>query len=168
MSGIAALAAPYLDTSADQLSYSLGAPALPALAVAMVELDGLLVELRLLGASHQVFAGPVRETLACLPGQPGGGPPPSVDRRLDGWSYRFTSRVENCAPADLSARVTALRARLADRDGALCGVFPGSPDAVTALWARRTADGAGVEWRTWHAYPQADQLVTTRTRLETP
>ncbi|TDC74288.1 DUF2617 family protein [Streptomyces hainanensis] len=158
---------PYLDTSADQLSFSLDDPAQPALAIALVELDGVGVELRLLGASHQVFAGPVRETLACLPGRPGGGPPPSVNRRLDGWSYRFTSRVEHCAPAELSRRVATLRARLADRDGALCGVFPGSPDAVTALWARGPAAG-GVEWRTWHAYPQTDQLVITRTRLERP
>ncbi|ONK14491.1 DUF2617 family protein [Streptomyces sp. MP131-18] len=160
------LAAPYLDTRADQLRFALGLPARDALAVTRVDLGGVGVELRLLGASHQVHAGPVTETLACLPGRPGDGPPSEVAETVDGWRYRFVSRVRHCAPGEFAARARALRERTAGRDGALCGVFPGSPDAVTALAAERAADV--ITWRTWHAYPQAGQIVETRTRLEAP
>ncbi|RKN45690.1 DUF2617 family protein [Streptomyces hoynatensis] len=165
MSGIR-LAVPYLDTCAEQLSFALGLPEKEALAVAEAEVDGVRVELRLLGASHQVFAGPVRETLACLPGG-GSGPPRAVTREIAGWRYRFTSRVRRCAAGELTGLTGALRRDLAGRSGALCGVFPGSPDALTALLAWRPAAG-GIAWSTWHAYPQAGQLVTTRTRLEAP
>ncbi|WP_234320066.1 DUF2617 family protein [Streptomyces sp. SBT349] len=160
------LAAPYLDTSADQLSFTLGLPPRPALATTRLELGGFAVELRLLGASHQVLAGPVAETLACLPGEPGGGPPEAVDREIDGWRYRFTSRVHHHPPGTFAAVAERLRRATAGRPGALCGVFPGSPGAVTALAARREADR--LIWQTWHAYPQTGQIVETRTRLEAP
>jgi hypothetical protein len=170
VSGIA-LATPYLDTRADQLTFSLGRPPRPALAVAVADLGdgpgGPAVELRLLGASHQVLAGPVAETLACEADAAGGGPPPLVERRIGGLAYRFASRVRACGRAELSARVAALWERLAGEPHALCGVFPGSPDAVTALRAARAADGA-LTWRTWHVYPQAGQIVETRTRLGWP
>ncbi|WP_230423465.1 DUF2617 family protein [Streptomyces radicis] len=160
------LATPYLDTSAEQLSFAIGLPARPALAVSRIELGGVSLELRLLGASHQVFAGPVAETLACLPGEPGGGPPPSVERDVEGWRYRFGSRVHRHAPEAFAAEAARLRRATADRPGALCGVFPGSPHAITALTARREADV--IIWQTWHAYPQTGQIVETRTRLEGP
>lgn len=163
MSGVD-LAVPYLDTRAEHLSFALDRPKQRALAVTVTQVAGVRVELRLLGASHQVFAGPVAETLACLPGE-GGGPPPCVSREFGGWRYRFTSRVHHCAAGELTRRTTALRRSLTDRPGALWGVFPGSPDALTALLAWEPAAG-GISWQTWHAYPQADQLVTTRTRLE--
>ncbi|MFI9588027.1 DUF2617 family protein [Streptomyces sp. NPDC052236] len=48
-----ALTTPYLDTDADQLSFTLGRPAREALAVRDLTVGGLDVQLRLLGASHQ-------------------------------------------------------------------------------------------------------------------
>ncbi|MGK5533754.1 DUF2617 family protein [Streptomyces sp. URMC 129] len=160
------LAAPYLDTSADQLSFSLTAPPQDALAVTATELGGVTVELRLLGASHQVVAGPVTETLACLPGRPGGGPPPEVTDEIDGWAYRFTSGLRRHDGPAFAARAARLRAELATHPASLCGAFPGSPDAFSALTVRRTGDV--IAWRTWHAYPQTGQIVETSTTLRLP
>lgn len=162
MSGIP-LAAPYLDTSADELSFALGLPAHEALAVAEVETQaGLTVRLRLLGASHQVFAGPVRETVACLPG--GSRRLPSeVTEEFTGWLYRFTARVERYGADEFSRRVAEVRAVTEGRSDALCGVFPGDPEAVTAL---AVDDVRGVGWRTWHTYPQSGHVVATHTCME--
>lgn len=82
------LVAPYLDTDADQLCFSLDLMERPALAERVVSLGGLDVRLRLLGASHQVFAGPVRETVACLQGAVR-GLPETCTRQLPGWDYDF-------------------------------------------------------------------------------
>lgn len=162
MSGIA-LTTPYLDTGADQLSFALGHAAREALAVRDVSVGGLDVQLRLLGASHQVFAGPVRETVACLPGVEG-GLPDALARDFDGWHYRFTALVRHCTDAEFGERVAGIRERADAHPRALYGIFPGSPDALTAL----TVDplGAGIGWRTWHTYPQSRQIVATHTRLE--
>lgn len=161
MSGIR-LTAPYLDTRADELCFALGLSRHDALAVAETTVAGLRVELRLLGASHQVFAGPVRETVACLPGS-SRRLPPQVREELGDWSYHFTARVQACPPDELTDRVRRLRTRTENRPGALCGVFPGDPDAVTAL---TVDDGPDVGWRTWHTYPQTGHIVATQTRME--
>ena len=50
------LAVPYRDTRAQDLRWSLSLPVQPALATRTVRLGGLVLELRLLGASHQVLA----------------------------------------------------------------------------------------------------------------
>ncbi|MBT2368183.1 DUF2617 family protein [Streptomyces sp. ISL-10] len=162
MSGIA-LSTPYLDTDAEQLSFSLGRPALEALAVRDLTVGGLEVELRLLGASHQVFAGPVRETVACLPGVAGGLPATAV-QDFDDWGYRFGARVRHFAAAEFSTQVAWIRSRSEGHPEALYGIFPGSPEAVTALIVERHS--TGVSWRTWHTYPQSRQIVATHTRLE--
>ncbi|WP_326599145.1 DUF2617 family protein [Streptomyces sp. NBC_01803] len=160
------LTTPYLDTSADQLSFSLTTPARDALAVTAVGLGGVTVELRLLGASHQVLAGPVTETLACLPGSPGGGPPAVVTEEIDGWAYRFTSELRHHEWREFAVRTARLRAELAAHPASLYGTFPGSPDAISALAVLRTGDV--ISWRTWHTYPQAGQIVETRTMLRVP
>jgi hypothetical protein len=41
------------------------------------------------------------------------------------------------------------------------------PHAITALTVDVLANGL-LAWRTWHAYPQAGELVTTRSRLTYP
>ncbi|UGY93929.1 DUF2617 family protein [Streptomyces gobiensis] len=156
------LAAPYLDTSADQLSFALGLPTQEALAVTEVEIAGLTLELRLLGASHQVFAGPIRETVACLPGVTG-QLPSSVAEEIGDWAYQFTARIHQYAPQEFTERATQIRQRTAGRSDALCGVFPGSPDALTALAVQQDT---GIAWRTWHTYPQTRQIVATHSRLE--
>ena len=63
----------------------------------------------------------------------------------------------------LRTRVAALRADLADDPYALVGVFPGDVDAVTALSVRPDPPDGTVGWRTWHAYPQTNELVLTET-----
>ncbi|MET8827261.1 DUF2617 family protein [Streptomyces sp. NPDC004610] len=157
------LTAPYRDTDADQLSFSLDCTARDALAVRELVVGGLDVRLRLLGASHQVFAGPVAETVACLPGAEGGLP--DTARDFDGWGYRFAARVRTFATGEFSARVTDIVERCAAHPRALCGVFPGVPDAVTALVAN-PLDQGGLDWHTWHTYPQSHRIVATRSRLE--
>ncbi|REE95993.1 DUF2617 family protein [Thermomonospora umbrina] len=162
----AALDTPYLDTRADALTFALGLAPLDALAVLPVERDGLRVEMRLLGASHQVFVGPVSETVACLPGEP--GPlPEGLRAEVAGWSYDFRADVRSHGTeAGFAAAVRELCARLAHRDDALTGTFPGSPHAVTALALEDTPGGRMLGWRTWHAYPQTREIVVTRTLLE--
>lgn len=168
----ATLETPYLDTSPEDLSLALGLPDQDALLTTEVPVDGITVRLRLLGASHQVFAGPVRETVACLGKGVGEGLPATLDREVEGWSYRFESHTRRCSAPEFTDRVRRLRETLTDRDDALFGVFPGAPDAVTALSVRRAADAASrpgeaagprVEWRTWHTYPRSLEIVETRT-----
>ncbi|SEG42551.1 Protein of unknown function DUF2617 [Thermomonospora echinospora] len=161
-----ALDTPYLDTRADALSFALGLAPLDALAVLPVERAGIRVEMRLLGASHQVFAGPVSETVACLPGRP--VPLPGGMRtEVDGWTYDFGASVQSYdSGLTFTATVRELCARLADRDDALTGTFPGSPYAVTALALDGDPGTGTLGWRTWHAYPQTRQIVVTRTLLE--
>ncbi|MDN3295237.1 DUF2617 family protein [Streptomyces ficellus] len=162
MSGIA-LTTPYLDTDADQLSFTLGQPAREALAVRDLTVGGLGVQLRLLGASHQVFTGPVRETVACLPGV-AGGLPESAGQEFDDWSYSFSARVQRFSATAFSAQVAWIRGRSEGDSWALYGIFPGSQEAVTALSVER--HGTGLVWRTWHTYPQSRRIVATHTRLE--
>ncbi|MFJ8693232.1 DUF2617 family protein [Streptomyces roseolilacinus] len=162
MNGIT-LEAPYLDTDADQLSFALGHPVRDALAVRDLTVDGLDVQLRLLGASHQVCAGPVRETVACLPGVRG-GLPDTATHDFDGWHYSFGARVDEHPASGFGAEVARIRDLADAHPRALYGVFPGSADAVTALTVER--DGTGLTWRTWHTYPRSRRIVATHTRLE--
>lgn len=153
-----ALTVPYLDTAHDQLSFTLDGPELPALAVRELALGPGTLELRLLGASHQVRLstpdGSLLETVACLPGRPA-DLPSTVER--DG--YRFSAEVTT--PEDFAAVIAGVRREVADSPHGLVGVFPGDENAITALLAE-PGDGT-VSWRTWHAYPQTGHLVTTRT-----
>ncbi|MCP9946954.1 DUF2617 family protein [Streptomyces somaliensis] len=162
MNGIT-LDAPYLDTDADQLSFALDHPLLGALAVRELTVGGFEVQLRLLGASHQVCAGPVRETVACLPGARGGLPDTAV-RDFDGWRHSFGARVDEHPGCGFGTAVARIRDLADAHPGALYGVFPGSADALTALIVER--NGAGLLWRTWHTYPRSRRIVATRTRLE--
>lgn len=162
----ATLDTPYADARADALSFALGLPPMDALAVLPVERAGLTVELRLLGASHQVIAGPLSETVACLPGE--AEPLPGrADATVPGWAYEFAATTAAHSDDTAFARaVEAVCARLADRGDALTGDFPGSRHAVTALALEEPPpDEAGIGWRTWHAYPQTREIVMTRSRL---
>ncbi|MEU5910984.1 DUF2617 family protein [Micromonospora sp. NPDC047527] len=164
---LVSLDTPYVDTCAADLSLALGGPERPALHVRDLTLPGdIRVRLRLLGASHQVVltapAGGdgLTETVACLPGRPPHLPGVLHD---EAGGYRFTATVLRPADGELHDRIAALRADLADAPYALVGVFPGDPDAVTALAVRTDAPDGSVGWRTWHAYPQTSELVLTET-----
>ncbi|MFE4874211.1 DUF2617 family protein [Streptomyces sp. NPDC056682] len=156
----------YTDTRAADLAWALDREPLPALAVLDLELTGAKLQLRLLGASHQVLLdeerGTCSETVACMPGS--STPLPlGVAKRLGQWDYEFAARVETLSHGSFAGRAQELLALVADHPNGLAGTFPGSPHAFTAMLAQRGEDQ--VWWRTWHAYPQEGQLVVTRTRV---
>ncbi|MBJ6633743.1 DUF2617 family protein [Streptomyces coelicolor] len=156
----------YSDTRAADLAWALGREPLPALATLDLELQGRKLQLRLLGASHQVLLeeerGLCSETVACIPGS--STPLPlGVAKRVDDWEYEFAARVEELPPGAFAGRAQELLALVSDHPQGLAGVFPGSPHAFTAMLAR--CHEGQVHWRTWHAYPQDGQLVATRTRV---
>nr|WP_239648782.1 DUF2617 family protein [Nocardiopsis chromatogenes] len=164
---------PFADTRARDLVWTLEHPPLPALATRTAVLGGVRVELRVLGASHQVVlaGGPQAharavETVACLPGADGNLPGSAAPGVPGLASYSFTSTVERLSGPELDRRVRALVDRLDGDPAAVAAAFPGSPSAVTALAAASPAPGC-LEWRTWHAYPQTGELVRTRTRTRT-
>lgn len=151
------LAVSFADVSAEALRWALGLPPQPALAVRLIAAGAQTVELRLLGASHQVRvldAGRCiwSETVAC--GGDGVPLPPAVHQGV----YRFRAAVRQLSTADLAAQAQELMAGLAQHPDALLGVFPEpTGTAVTAL----LVDRAGLGWQTWHGYPQTGQLVHT-------
>lgn len=156
----------YTDTRADDLAWALGREPLPALAVLDLRLHGFAVQLRLLGASHQVLLeaedGRCSETVACISGSR--TPLPlGVSTLVDGREYEFAARVEELSKGSFAGRAQELLALVADHPHGLAGTFPGSPHAFTALLAQCHEGTVG--WRTWHAYPQEGRLVTTRTCL---
>ncbi len=176
----------YTDTRAGDLAWRLGKEPLPALAVVDLDLDlrpGRRrsrtsrghVQMRLLGASHQVLlntpGGDCSETVACMPGSR--TPLPfGVAERVGDWDYEFAARVETLSRGSFAGRAQELLALVADHPNGLAGRFPGDPTAFTAMLVQRTpgGDGSGdgpgeVVWRTWHAYPQEGRLVVTRTRV---
>ncbi|MBA0052990.1 DUF2617 family protein [Streptomyces sp. AJS327] len=156
----------YTDTRAGDLAWALGREPLPALATLDLELSGATVQLRLLGASHQVLieeeGGSCSETVACMPGS--SSPLPlGVSKRLGDWDYEFAARVEKLSEGSFAGRAQELLALVADHPRGLAGTFPGAPHAFTALLVQRHEHQ--VHWRTWHSYPQEGQLVSTRTRV---
>lgn len=172
------LAVPFLDARASRLAWSLGLdrqPALEHLALEhlclehlclehpALELRGAAVEMRLLGASHQVVVDSARgswsEVVACSSGATTASLPSVIRRERGGEQYRFRSMVARLGAAALAERVDNLVVALAGRPDALVGRFPGSPHAVTAVVARPSS--GGVRWRTVHAYPQTGELVAT-------
>lgn len=158
------LEVPFLDAAASQLVWELGAPPQPAVASSCVDhAAGSRLDVRLLGASHQVLlvdaAGAVAcsELVACRPGVTGSLPPAArhSDGRLD---YGFTSSVRRLGASALAGVAAELRGRARD-PRVLAATFPGSPDALTAVEVTPTG------WRTWHLYPQAGEVVETVTTV---
>jgi Protein of unknown function DUF2617 len=157
----------YTDTRAGDLAWCLGGQELPALAVLDLRIGPTDLQLRLLGASHQVIlaTGSSRcsETVACLSGRR--TPLPArVAECVHGWEYEFAAHVETLQDQGFARRAQELLALVENHPHGLAGVFPGDPTAFTALLA---GGGEGeVSWRTWHAYPQEGRLVCTRSSLK--
>ena len=166
----------YTDVDPRALRWALGLPQQPALAVLHLEVGVVDVEVRLLGASHQVIATGAgfacSETVACgtatsalLPARaaelvPGGSA-----------SYELVSSVLTFHDGDgrrdpdggVASYVARLDRALGERPDALVGVFPAPASAITAVLVEPTGDG--VRWRTWHAYPEVATVVTTTATL---
>ena len=151
----------YTDTRAADLAWALGREPLPALATLDLELSGAKLQLRLLGASHQVLLeeekGSCSETVACMPGS--STPLPlGVAKRVGEWEYEFAARVETLSHAAPSRGVrrscspwspttpTAWRAsspaartpsRRCSRSGTRgrCTGAPGMPTRRTGSWS---------------------------------
>ncbi|MCT2584965.1 DUF2617 family protein [Actinophytocola gossypii] len=154
----ARLSTRFADSRAADLSLAYGLRPLPALGTHRVSLPGIDLELRVLGASHQVVVGDWSETVACLPDRTG-ALPEREEVVAGGLRTTFEARCHRLDPDALAARVADIVRDCEADPHALVGEFPGSPLAVTALRAWPTATGAA--WRTWHAYPQAGELVET-------
>jgi hypothetical protein len=162
------LQVPYADTAAAQLGFSLELdpqPALYTVDLADAAGPGTGVQLRLLGASHQVLltapTAAVTETVACLPGMAGGLPAHPIHRPVAGLGrYVFSARARRLSAAGFRAGVRRLRAWAAGPH-AIVGEFPGDPDALTVIAARPGADRVG--WWTVHCYPRTSDMVFTRT-----
>ncbi|HEX6354336.1 DUF2617 family protein [Actinophytocola sp.] len=146
----------FADSRAADLSLAYGLRPLPALGTHRVTLGGMTLELRVLGASHQVLLGDWSETVACLPDRPG-DLPAREERTVGDHVVRFAASCDR--PADFASTVARIVAECEADPHALVAEFPGSPLAVTALSAWE-AEG-GVSWQTWHAYPQVGELVWT-------
>lgn len=161
----AELTTAYSDTRADALGWYLGLRPLRPLALRPLDLGDVRLELRLLGASHQVLVrsrhGMCSETVACLGGQRTPLPARAA-QCVDGWDYEFTSLAEHLAVDRFEARVRSLIAEVEAHPGGIIGAYPGSPYAVTAIVAERR-DGV-LGWSTWHTYPQERRIVSTRSR----
>jgi hypothetical protein len=163
----------YTDTRAGDLAWCLGSKELPALAVLDLRIGPVDLQLRLLGASHQVVLSQegqggaegtrCSETVACLPGRR--SPLPArVAERVQHWEYEFAARVETLPVPGFAGRAHELLALVENHPHGLAGVFPGDPTAFTALLAG--GDEREIFWRTWHAYPQEGRLVCTRSSLK--
>lgn len=160
------LAVPYRDTRAADLCWSLSLHVQPALAVRTVRLRGLVLELRLLGASHQVLAWAEEgtdllcvETVACLPGIA----EPLPERRLlvlRGGGYELITETISLPAPEFTDAVDRIRRTVERNPLSLAGSYPGAPGALTAILPRPAP--AGVRWTTWHSYPQDGRLVRTR------
>jgi len=157
---IARIETGFVDSRAADLSLVYGMPRLPAVGSQHLTLQGRALELRLLGASHQVLVGDWSETVACLPERVD-RLPSRAETVVGGLHVWFAAQTLRLDGAGLSDRVSGIIRDCATDERAIVGEFPGSPLAITAV--RAWAEQDGVAWRTWHAYPQAAELVETRT-----
>lgn len=171
---IAPLSVPYKDVRASELSWSLEAPDQPPLHARRHPVGALDVEVRILGASHQVLVRVgerliCRETVACR--EPAPDPLPiAIERELDdGYHYEVRCEVRAVSAAAFSAWVLALHDYAGALVDATVAVFPATPDAVTAVVVEPLPVRLhGVLWRTWHTYPHSGgggDVVATRTVL---
>jgi hypothetical protein len=151
----------FADSRAVDLSLAFGLPRIPALGEHRIVLHGMEVELRLLGASHQVVLGGWSETVACLPDRTD-ALPSRKETVESGLQVRFAAQTLRFDTfSSMHERVAGILSDCAADPMALVGEFPGAPLAITALRGWEEREGAA--WRTWHAYPQAGELVETRT-----
>jgi Protein of unknown function DUF2617 len=182
----------YCDTDSADLGWSLDLGPQAALAVRCLEIAPFDVEVRLLGASHQVavrWAGPGGTGRA-----PGAGPgtaagsapfsprrgavlcretvaciplettplPDTAVRENRQRVYSFSCAVRAVDEAEFGRTVARLEA---DAASGLVGRYPGAAGALTAVLPVG-GSGRSLTWRTWHTYPRDLRIVATESRLE--
>ncbi|MFT3661659.1 MAG: DUF2617 family protein [Gordonia sp. (in: high G+C Gram-positive bacteria)] len=157
----------FVDTRSADLTLTLDAGPRPALAIRSGTVNDVDVELRLLGASHQVTATRhrrrLRETLACLPDAE-----PFLPATRTSGGYAFASSITGADENEIRALRDRLTAefRTAERGSAaaglhLIGSYPGRDLAFTALRAVPGDTAGTLRWETWHTYPQVGEVVFT-------
>ena len=171
---IAPLSVPYRDVSASNLSWSLEAPDQPPLHAERHTVGALEVEVRILGASHQILVHTgsrllCRETVACRADVPC-LLPVAMEKELEGgYQYEVRCEVRSVDVERFSSWATALRDYAGDLPDSVVALFPDIPDAVTAVVVEPLPSTLhGVLWRTWHTYPHPEghgEIVATRTVL---
>lgn len=153
------LARPALAVRADALAFTLDAPLLEPVATRSRRVAGMDVELRLIETGHQMVTGALVETVAQLDDHE--GPLPyTLTREVGGWSFGFTADVYKRDYADFSRAVAFLRKYLNGRDDVLAAA---KGDELCGLLVRQVR--RGLEWRTWHTFPDTRQIVSTRSRM---
>lgn len=164
MSEVVRLAVAFVDTSAAGLRWVLDDEPRPALAVRVVDVGDATLELRILGASHQVIvrdgAARLGEIVACDAG--GIALPSTHASALGAHTYEMSSTVHHPSPSAVARLVRAA----SQHPTAVVAQFPDDGHAVTAIAVDGDLAAArGVRWRTWHAYPRTGELVVTHTNL---
>jgi hypothetical protein len=106
--------------------------------------------------------GALPEVVACGPRDRTARPPRRRRRRR---RYRFASATTSYAPAQLARVARDLRRRPTGAPTRSSASSPGSPHALTVLTGARSAR---LGWSSWHVYPEAGEVVRTRSRLDAP
>jgi hypothetical protein len=144
------------DVAAEALGLLLDGPVPPTLASReLSDGRGNTLQLGVLGASHVVCATlrgeRLTEQVSCDALTAGGERLPAAKRRA---GYALATSTTEVAAEELAALAARLRATSGESDAWVCGAFPGSESALTALTGRASA-GGGWAWETWHLYPGA-------------
>lgn len=152
------------DVAAEALGLLLDAPAPVALAErALCDPAGNTLHLGVLGASHVVTATlagrRLTEQVSCDALGAGGERLPATKSR-DG--YGLATTAETVPAHELAALAAHLRTTSDESDAWVCGAFPGSGSALTALTGQPLPDG-GWAWQTWHLYPGTKHGTVVRT-----
>lgn len=162
---ILAAEVPFLDVEASALSLWLDAPVLEPIIARSFQLGAVTVRASVLSASHQVVvasAGAVvlSEVVSCH--RPSDALPPSRERG----GYHFASSVEQLPAAAFDAEVSRMRAIAEDpARHVVAASFPGPGSALTMIEVCHLRTGY-VAWQSWHTYPGARTIVSTRSSID--
>ncbi len=159
------------DVAADALGLLLHAPAPAALAeTSLRDGRGGLLTLGVLGASHVVTATlpghHLTEQVSCDAVGAGGQ---ELPQRAQLGGYQLATVTREVPRAELEETAARLRDLAESSDSWLCGTFPGTGSAMTAMTAGALPAG-GWTWESWHLYPgeETSSIVTTRSRWIPP
>ncbi|MGH3896984.1 MAG: DUF2617 family protein [Pseudonocardiaceae bacterium] len=159
------------DVAANALGLLLDAPAPAALAeINLRDGRGGLLTLGVLGASHVVVATlpghRLTEQVSCDAIGAGGR---QLPQHTQLGSYELTALTRQVPRAEFEQIAARLRGLAERSDWWLCGAFPGTGSAMTAMTAGALLAG-GWAWESWHLYPgvETNSIVTTRSRWLSP